>query len=59
MCGVKESVLGVDKEIIVKKFIDGMPAFFNAASGECMVNGIIVETDDMSGKALSVKRVNF
>ena len=59
MCGVKESVLGVDKDIIVKKFIDGMPAFFNAANGECMVNGIIVETDDMSGKALSVKRVNF
>ena len=59
MCGVKESVLGVDKEIIVKKFIDGMPAHFNAASGECMVNGIIVEADDFTGRALSVKRVNF
>jgi len=59
MCGVKDSVLGVDKEIIVKKFIDGMPAHFNAANGKCMVNGIIVETDDSTGKALSVKRVNF
>ncbi len=59
MCGVNDSVLGVDKEIIVKKFYDGMPAFFNAASGECTINGIVVDADLSTGLASSIKRINF
>ena len=59
MCGVKDSVLGVDKEIIMKKFFDGMPAFFNAANGECMINGIILDVDLSTGKANEIKRINF
>lgn len=56
MCGVRQSVLGVKSEIIIKKFIDGMPAQFQAANGECMINGIVVEVDN-NGKATSVKRI--
>lgn len=59
MCGVRDSVLGVEKEIIMKKFFDGMPAFFNAANGECMINGIVLDVDVSSGKANEIKRINF
>lgn len=59
MCGVKDSVLGVEKDIIVKKYYDSMPAFFNAASGECFINGIIIDVNPSDGKANSVKRINF
>ncbi len=59
MCGVKDSVLGVDKDIIVNKFYDGMPAFFNAAKGDCMINGIIVDVDPSCGKATAIERINF
>lgn len=59
MCGVKDSVLGVEKDIIVKKYYDSMPAFFNAASGECMINAIIVDVDLSSGKATEIKRIGF
>lgn len=57
MCGVVDSVLGVDKDIIVKKYYDSMPAFFNAASGECMINAIVVDADMSTGKATSIKRI--
>ena len=59
MCGVKHSVLGVDKDIIIKKFYTEMPAFFNEANGECTVNGIVAEIDPSTGKALSIERINF
>ncbi|MBQ7654663.1 MAG: TIGR00282 family metallophosphoesterase [Clostridia bacterium] len=58
MCGVIDSVLGVKKEIIVKKMLDNLPARFDAASGECMINGCIFEVDEKTGKCLSVERLN-
>ncbi len=57
MCGVKQSVLGVKKEIIIKKYIDGMPAQFNSADGECMINGIVLDVSLKDGKATSIKRI--
>lgn len=57
MCGVADSVLGVKKEIIVKKMLDNMPARFDAADGECMINGCVFEIDEKSGKCLSVERL--
>ncbi len=59
MCGVRDSVLGVQKEIIIKKFCDGMPAFFNAASGDCMINGIVLDVENGTGKATGIKRINL
>ena len=58
MCGVIDSVLGVKKEIIVKKMIDNMPTRFDAAEGECMINGCIFEVDEKSGKCISCERIN-
>lgn len=58
MCGVRDSVLGVQKDIIVKKYYDSMPVYFNAASGECMINGIVIEVENSTGKCLDIKRIN-
>ncbi len=58
MCGVKDSVLGVQSDIIVKKYYDSMPAYFNAASGECMINGIVIDVENSTGKCLDIKRIN-
>lgn len=59
MCGVIDSVLGVDKNIIIRKFIDNMPAFFNQAEGPCMINGCIFTIDDKSGKCTATEAVRF
>ncbi len=59
MCGVKDSVLGVDKDIVIGKFLTGMPARFDGAEGSCMINGCIFSVDEKTGKCLSAERVCF
>lgn len=58
MTGAKQSVLGVKPEISVNWLKTGMPARFDAADGDCMLNGCIFEIDPKTGKAISVERVN-
>lgn len=59
MCGVMNSVLGVNKEIIIKKLTDNLPARFDTALGDCMINGCIFEIDESTGKTVSVERINI
>ena len=59
MCGVKESVLGVDKDIIIEKFRFNMPARFDKAQGSAMANGCIFTVDKKSGKCISTELVSL
>lgn len=59
MCGVKESVLGVDKDIIIEKFRFNMPQRFDKAQGASMANGCIFTIDKTNGKCLSTELVSF
>lgn len=59
MTGPKNSVLGVKPEISIEWLRTGMPARFDTADGECMLNGCIFEFDDKTGKALSVEPVSL
>lgn len=59
MCGVKDSVLGVDKDIVIGKFRTGMPVRFDSADGSCMINGCIFNIDEKTGKCISAERVCF
>lgn len=59
MCGVKESVLGVDKNIIIEKFRFNMPARFDKAQGRAMANGCIFTVDRQSGKCTSTELVSL
>lgn len=59
MTGVKNSVLGVKSEISIEWLRTGMPARFDPAQGECMMNGCIFEFDNKTGRALSVEPVNI
>lgn len=59
MTGCYDSVLGIKKEIIIKKFVSCLPQRHEAASGAVTMCGIIVEADEKSGKATSVKRIQI
>lgn len=50
MCGGKNSVLGVKKEKIIRRFIDHMPVRFEYDPEDCGINGVMVEIDANSGK---------
>ena len=58
MCGDYNSVIGMDKEEPLRRFITGMSkGRFQPASGEATLAGLFVETDDKTGAALRVEMV--
>lgn len=56
MTGTIDSVLGVKKELSIKKIKDRMPIRFENASGPCKMECIIYDIDDNSGKTKFVQR---
>ncbi len=56
MTGAIDSVLGVKKEISIKRMKDRMPARYENAVGPCKMECVIFDIDDGSGKTKSVER---
>ena len=55
MCGDYDSVIGMNKEEPLRRFVTGMPKErFSTASGEATLCGVYVETDDATGQAIEV-----
>lgn len=59
MTGPQESILGMEKDIVIQKFLTGRPARFEVAKGKAQIQGIIVEVDDTANKVLDIKRVSL
>ena len=57
MTGPYDGVIGVNKEQIITRFLNNMPARFEAATGDPRLCGVVVDADDTTGKARSVKRI--
>lgn len=58
MCGDYDSVIGMDKAEPMRRFITGMArGRFEPASGEATLCGILVETDDTTGRAIRIDMV--
>lgn len=55
MTGVVNSVLGVEISCASRKVITGLPVHFKNPEGECMMNGVLVETDNITGRAVSIE----
>lgn len=56
MTGPADGVLGVDAEVIIKRFRTSMPQRFTMATGEVRSTGVLIDIDD--GRAVAIKRVN-
>jgi len=57
MCGPSQSILGRDIEPIVARFITNLPVNFPVAKGPVKIHGALIEIDEATGRALSIKRV--
>lgn len=57
MCGPLESVIGVRSELVIERFKSSMPGKFDLASERPMLNGIVAEIDEDSGRARSIERL--
>lgn len=58
MCGDYNSVIGMDREEPLRRFITGMSkGRFQPATGEATLSGVMVETDDKTGAATSIAMI--
>jgi 2',3'-cyclic-nucleotide 2'-phosphodiesterase len=59
MTGPYDSVIGVEKETIIRRFITGLPNRMEAARQGVELHGVVVEADESTGKALGIERVHI
>jgi hypothetical protein len=59
MCGPYEGVIGMEKEVIIKKYLTSIPQHFVVAKGQTIMQGCIVEVNNASGKAENIKRFSI
>jgi len=66
MTGSHGGVIGMDRNGIIAKFLNGLPARFEVASGDVQMNCVLIETDDdgprnLAGRlrAHSIERIRF
>lgn len=59
MCGAKHSVLGIKPELAIQKQKEHLPVRFENAEGECLINGVIFEIDETTGKCIDTKLINL
>ena len=57
MTGSFDSVLGREKHQIIERFLTGMPVRFNLAQEDVRLQGVIMDIDEATGKAVSIERV--
>ena len=57
MTGPFDSVIGRKKEQILTRFLTQMPSRFEMAEDDIQLHGVIIDVDDKTGKADSIKRV--
>jgi calcineurin-like phosphoesterase len=58
MTGSHDSVIGVKKEIIIDRFLMGLPARFDPAKGNIIFQGVAVSVDEETGHCSSIRRVS-
>ena len=59
MTGPYESVIGVDKDFIIRRFLTGLNGKMEAARGGVELHGAIVHADETAGKAFAIERVSL
>lgn len=56
MSGPYDSVIGVEKEMVLQRFLTGMPGKFEAAKGDPRMAALLIECDGGTGRAISTQR---
>ena len=57
MCGPFDSVIGMEKETVIRGFITQLPRQFEVAQDDVVLQGVIADIDDESGKAREIRRL--
>jgi metallophosphoesterase (TIGR00282 family) len=59
MTGPHDSIIGVEKSAALGRFLNGLPARFEAASGDPRLHAVVIGADPATGKATSITRLSL
>jgi metallophosphoesterase (TIGR00282 family) len=59
MTGPANSVIGIEVNQIIQRFLTSMPARFETAPGEGIFSGVVIEIDGETGKSTAIQRLQF
>jgi len=59
MTGPHDSIIGTEKDAALRRFLTGLPARFEAATGDPRLHGVIITADDDTGRALAIDRLSL
>jgi len=59
MTGPYDSVIGVQKEQVLQRFLTGLPGRFEAAKGDPRFCAVLIGCDENTGRARSIDRLMF
>ena len=57
MTGPYHSVIGVEKDIIIRRFLTGAAGRMEAARSGLELHGVVIDADESTGKARAIKRI--
>jgi len=57
MAGPTNSVIGMETETVIQRFLTGIPYRLSVAKGKTMFNAVLVRVDKDSGRAISIDRI--
>ena len=58
MVGPRDSCIGMDKDVVLQRFLTGVPNRFVVASGIVTFNAVLVTISGSTGRATSIQRVD-
>jgi len=59
MCGPVDSVLGMERGIILQRFKTSMPAKFEVANERGVICGVVIDVEYNTGRAVEIERIRF
>jgi len=57
MTGPEDSVIGDDAEAVIQRFLTMMPHHLSVGKGNPVLNAVLLEVDENSGKATAIERI--
>jgi metallophosphoesterase (TIGR00282 family) len=57
MTGPFDSILGVMREEVIRRFLTQIPVKFDTASQDARLNGVLIDVDPETGKARTIERI--
>jgi len=58
MTGPFDSIIGMQKEPALKKFLTLLPSKFSVAERDIRINGVVIELERASGRAVRIERID-